>query len=144
MSVILGSWIIGWDLILEYLVGAAAVSVGWSGYVVSFLEDTFNITASSVWTEAPFVFDVKTESFSLTGSYINLPAVAVVLAITFLLTMGVKESAMVNSVAVVIKVAVVLSKWQRTSCLSDDTLSMTSVSLRLNSLQYSSLPGSVM
>lgn len=48
------AWIIGFDLILEYLVGAAAVAVGWSGYVVSFFHDAFGMQSSETWTTAPF------------------------------------------------------------------------------------------
>src|SRR5581483_8929924 len=50
------AWIIGWDLILEYLVAAAAVSVAWSGYVVAFARDTFGVTLPSAWTSAPVVW----------------------------------------------------------------------------------------
>src|SRR5437764_10858946 len=51
------AWIIGWDLILEYLVASAAVSVGWSGYAVAFVRDVLGVTLSKTWTSAPFVYD---------------------------------------------------------------------------------------
>src|SRR3984885_1676480 len=50
------AWIIGWDLILEYLVSAAAVSVGWSGYVVAFAHDALGIDLPAAWTNAPVVW----------------------------------------------------------------------------------------
>jgi APA family basic amino acid/polyamine antiporter len=101
------AWMIGWDLILEYLVAAAAVSVGWSGYVVAFLHDTFGVDLPKAWTSAPVVWS-ETEHFKSTGAYLNLPAVLVVLAITTLLVRGIKESARFNTVVVFVKVAVVL------------------------------------
>jgi APA family basic amino acid/polyamine antiporter len=102
------AWIIGWDLILEYLVAASAVSVGWSGYVVAFVHDTFGVDLPKAWVSAPVLWNEKLQHFELTGAVVNLPAVLVVLAITWLLVRGVKESARFNSVIVVMKVTVVL------------------------------------
>ncbi|HXX68214.1 MAG TPA: amino acid permease, partial [Polyangiaceae bacterium] len=70
------AWIIGWDLILEYLVSAAAVSVGWSGYVVAFLHDAFGVDLPREWVNAPTVWDG--EHFRATGATLNLPAVFIV------------------------------------------------------------------
>jgi APA family basic amino acid/polyamine antiporter len=100
------AWMIGWDLILEYLVSAAAVSVGWSGYVVAFAHDTFGVTLSSAWTTAPVVW--KEDHFERTGAVVNLPAALIVLAVTVLLVRGVKESARLNTAIVFVKVTVVL------------------------------------
>src|SRR5579871_6406863 len=100
------AWIIGWDLILEYLVSAAAVSVGWSGYVVAFVRDTFGATLPAAWTSAPVVW--KEDHFESTGAIVNLPAALIVLAVTALLVRGVKESARFNTVIVFVKVTVVL------------------------------------
>jgi len=100
------AWIIGWDLILEYLVSAAAVSVGWSGYFVAFLHDTFAIDLPAAWTSAPTVW--KEGHFESTGAYLNVPAGVIVLAVTAMLVRGIKESARVNTVIVFVKVAVVL------------------------------------
>jgi APA family basic amino acid/polyamine antiporter len=100
------AWIIGWDLILEYLVAAAAVSVGWSGYVVAFLHDTFRVQLPSGWTSAPVVW--QDGGFAKTGAVLNVPAVLVVLAVTAILVRGVKESARFNTVIVFVKVVVVL------------------------------------
>jgi APA family basic amino acid/polyamine antiporter len=102
------AWIIGWDLILEYLVSAAAVSVGWSGYVVAFLHDTFGVTLPSAWTSAPVVWSESGARFELTGAYVNLPAVLIIGAVTAVLVRGVKESATFNTGIVFVKVAVVL------------------------------------
>jgi APA family basic amino acid/polyamine antiporter len=101
------AWIIGWDLILEYLVGASAVSVGWSGYFCSFLAG-FGVPIHQEWTTAPFSFNATSETFHVTGAYVNLPAMVIVLAITALLILGIRESAVLNSVVVVIKVTVVI------------------------------------
>lgn len=95
------AWIIGWDLILEYALGAATVAVGWSGYVVSFLAD-FGIDFPAALSAAPgtVVGD--------TVAVFNLPAVLITLAVTVLLVVGIQESARANAVIVVIKVGVVL------------------------------------
>lgn len=103
------AWTIGWDLILEYLVGASAVSVSWSSYVVAFLDD---VGAGSIvrheWTTAPFAFNESTNAFALTGAYINVPAIAIVIAATVLLIIGIKESARFNAFAVGVKIVVIL------------------------------------
>jgi basic amino acid/polyamine antiporter, APA family len=100
------AWIIGWDLILEYLFGAASVAVGWSGYVVSFLQD-FGISFPSYLTSAPFAYDPKT-GLMFTDAIINLPAMLVVLTFTLLLIIGIKESASFNNFIVFIKVTVII------------------------------------
>ncbi len=102
------AWIIGWDLILEYLVSAAAVSVGWSGYVVAFLHDTFGVALPSAWTSAPIVWNEKAQAFQTTGAFLNVPAVLIVCAVTAILVRGIKESARFNTAIVFVKVAVVL------------------------------------
>jgi APA family basic amino acid/polyamine antiporter len=101
------AWIIGWDLILEYLFGASTVAVGWSGYVVSFLKD-FGIVIPASMSNAPFAFDAATGSWSATGAVINFPAIFIVLFVTTLLVIGIKESANFNNVIVIIKVTVIL------------------------------------
>ncbi|KAI9144007.1 amino acid permease-domain-containing protein [Paraphysoderma sedebokerense] len=102
-------WIIGWDLILEYLViGAATVSVGFSGYFTAFFQDAVGITLPAAITTSPIIYDPNTESFHATGAIINLPAVVAVLAITGLLVRGAKESVGFNNVVVVLKVLVIV------------------------------------
>ena len=94
------AWIIGWDLILEYAVAAAAVAVGWSGYVVNVLHDLgWDIPAR--FASAPYVFDSATHAWSSTGAMLNIPAVFIVVAITALLTVGIRETARFNDFIVV-------------------------------------------
>src|SRR5579862_6529718 len=62
------AWIIGWDLILEYLVASAAVSVGWSGYVVAFMKDTFGVVLPAAWTSAPVLWNESQQHFEATGA----------------------------------------------------------------------------
>jgi basic amino acid/polyamine antiporter, APA family len=101
------AWIIGWDLILEYALGAAAVAIGWSGYVVSFLKD-FGIVIPDAFSRSPFSYDAAAHAWHTTGAIINVPAMAIVGLIATLLVIGVQESARVNNVIVVIKLAIVL------------------------------------
>ncbi|MDQ3426922.1 MAG: amino acid permease [Gemmatimonadota bacterium] len=112
------AWIIGWDLILEYLFAASTVAVGWSGYVVSFLKD-LGITIPAAYTSAPYthttptdaglnVWRLFTEGWSSTGAVLNVPAMVIVGLITILLIVGISESASFNNVVVVIKITVVL------------------------------------
>jgi APA family basic amino acid/polyamine antiporter len=100
------AWIIGWDLILEYLFGAATVSVGWSGYITSFLAD-IGVHIPAALSQAPLAFS-HTAGWSTTGAIINLPAVLIVAAVTALLVVGIKESANFNNVVVMIKITVVI------------------------------------
>lgn len=101
------AWIIGWDLILEYLFGASTVAVSWSGYVVSFLRD-FGISIPASIAQAPYNYDSTTGVFTATGAVINFPAIFIVAIITTLLVIGISESAKFNNVIVVIKVLVIL------------------------------------
>jgi basic amino acid/polyamine antiporter, APA family len=92
------AWILGWDLILEYGVASSAVAVGWSGYFQGLLSG-FGIELPKALTNA---YDPAK------GTIIDLPAICIILLITFLLNLGVKKSARFNAIMVVIKVAVVL------------------------------------
>jgi APA family basic amino acid/polyamine antiporter len=94
------AWIIGWDLILEYAFGAATVASGWSGYVVSFLQD-WSIHIPPALTATP-----GTEPHAV-GAF-NLVAFVAIALVTLILVIGIKESANVNSTIVIIKVAIVL------------------------------------
>ncbi len=100
------AWIIGWDLVLEYLFGASTVAVGWSGYVVSFLRD-WGVHLPAALTNSPLIYDVKT-GWQASGAIINLPAVIIIAAITTLLVVGIKESSRFNDAIVITKVCVVL------------------------------------
>jgi basic amino acid/polyamine antiporter, APA family len=101
------AWIIGWDLILEYLFGASTVAVGWSGYVVSFLAD-YGIHIPTSLSSAPLSYDAATGVWTTTGALINFPAVFIVAVVTTLLVLGIKESANFNNAIVLIKVVVIL------------------------------------
>ncbi|KAJ2376702.1 hypothetical protein IW150_001822 [Coemansia sp. RSA 2607] len=103
------AWIIGWDLILEYMVGAATVAVGWSAYVVSFFKDAFNVEFTPKTTQAPVLWDSKNLTFKVNhGAYINIPAIFISLAVTALLVFGIQQASWVNKTVVVIKLVVVL------------------------------------
>ncbi|MCU0461733.1 MAG: amino acid permease [Bacteroidales bacterium] len=124
------AWIIGWDLILEYLFAASTVSVGWSGYVVSFLKD-LNIYIPAQFTGATGTTLVNVPDIgwmSLTKQYaatlastgidvnslqhvtciLNLPAMFIVALLTTLLVIGIKESANFNNIMVITKVSVII------------------------------------
>ncbi|OUC80772.1 amino acid permease, partial [Streptosporangium minutum] len=87
------AWIIGWDLMLEMMLGAAVVAVGWSGYLTSLLESLGIVLPDAIAGE---------------GATFNLPAALVVLALTAILVAGIKLSSRFNLIIVTIKIAVVL------------------------------------
>ncbi|MGH9816672.1 MAG: amino acid permease, partial [Candidatus Acidiferrales bacterium] len=95
------AWIIGWDLILEYSLGAATVSVGWSGYLVSFLRD-LGVAIPPQFTAGPWT-EVTLADGSTGYGLINLPAILIVALVTALLVIGIRESANVNTVIVFVK-----------------------------------------
>ncbi|MFD2514783.1 amino acid permease [Pontibacter locisalis] len=99
------AWIIGWDLVLEYLFGAATVAVGWSGNFVSLLK-SLGITIPAAIASAPLAYNGA--SFEATGTIINLPAIILILVMTALLVVGIQESAKFNNIIVVVKVVIVL------------------------------------
>jgi APA family basic amino acid/polyamine antiporter len=101
------AWVIGWDLILEYALGAATVAVGWSGYLVSILHDV-GLTFPPALSAAPGTAIVTASGQTVTAVF-NLPAVLITTAVTILLVIGIKESADVNSLIVIVKVAVVVA-----------------------------------
>jgi len=92
------AWLVGWALLLEYGLAAASVATGWSSYLSAFLEG-FNITIPKA-ISGPFN--------PAEGTYVNIPAIAIVLAIALLLTRGIQESAKLNKIMVFIKVGVIL------------------------------------
>jgi APA family basic amino acid/polyamine antiporter len=100
------AWIIGWDLILEYAIGAVTVAIGWSGYVVSFAKD-LGINFPTEFVSAPLAFDSATHGWSTTGAILNVPAVAIILGITILLAIGISESARFNNFIVAVKLLVI-------------------------------------
>ena len=90
------AWIIGWDLVLEYAVGAATVSISWSRYLGKFLGG-YGIHLDESYTLSPFE-----------GGIINLPAVFIVMVMSLILMRGTRESAFINGIIVLLKVTVVL------------------------------------
>ncbi|MBV9718818.1 MAG: amino acid permease [Candidatus Eremiobacteraeota bacterium] len=93
------AWIVGWGLVFEYALGAATVSVGWSGYFTFILHALFNIDIPQAWQHS---------HWDMTPGIANVPAAAIILLITALLVRGTKESGTVNAVIVTIKIAIVL------------------------------------
>jgi APA family basic amino acid/polyamine antiporter len=101
------AWFIGWNLILEYLFAAATVAVGWSGYVVSLVEQ-LGFSLPDALTNAPFTKGAGHLEIVRTGAIVNLPAVLVIAAITALCYVGIHQSARFNSIVVAIKVTVII------------------------------------
>ncbi|MGE8128079.1 amino acid permease [Methylobacterium sp. NPDC080182] len=97
------AWLIGWDLILEYAMGAATVAVGWSGYVTSILKSV-GIVIPAQFANAP-----GTPIEGGGTALLNLPAVLIVALITILLMRGTKESALFNNIMVAVKLTVVVA-----------------------------------
>lgn len=100
------AWLIGWALILEYATGAAVVSISWSAYVISFLQD-FGIQFPAWMIASPWQPTQRLDGTSEFG-FINIPAMIIVCLLSWLLIRGIDKSAKVNAFLVAIKVAVVL------------------------------------
>jgi APA family basic amino acid/polyamine antiporter len=96
------AWIIGWDLVLEYAVGAATVAIAWSEYLNKVLEFV-GLQIPYQWSHSPFQVDQLTQ----TAGIINLPAILILALLTALLVRGTQESAWVNSLIVIVKVSIV-------------------------------------
>jgi APA family basic amino acid/polyamine antiporter len=106
------AWIIGWDLVLEYALGAATVSIGWSQYFNEFLSTFFHVhipyaLSHSFFETSNTHIGMYAAEFGTRGM-INLPAILILFLLTMLLIRGTAESASVNNVIVVVKVAIVL------------------------------------
>ncbi len=101
------AWLLGWDLILEYLVGAATVGVGWSGYMRAFLSSAFQVEMPAAYCHAPLRFDAAQGAFVATGAYVNAPAVGICLAVTAILVRGTEQSAQLNRIIVGIKLVAI-------------------------------------
>ncbi len=101
------AWIIGWDLVLEYAVGSATVSHGWSAHFQDLLH-SIGVTLPKGLTNAPFDFNPVTGEFFRTGALFDLPAIAITAIITIILVIGIRESAGFNTGMVAFKLAIVL------------------------------------
>ena len=97
------AWVIGWDLVLEYAVGAATVAIAWSEYLNKLLE-TFGVSIPYAYCHSPF----QTSVDGIQG-IINIPALFVVVLLTFVLIRGTQESATLNGIIVILKVAIVIA-----------------------------------
>ena len=100
------AWIIGWDLVIEYAIGAATVSVGWSGHVLDLLR-RFGILIPPQYAASPFDI-IKLADGSSVHGILNLPAIVVIVVISLVLVIGIQESSAVNTVIVILKVSVVI------------------------------------
>jgi basic amino acid/polyamine antiporter, APA family len=100
------AWIIGWDLVLEYALGAATVAISWSGYLIKFLQ-YYDLHLPPELTISPFQTVTLADGSTVTGIF-NLPAVFIIIFVSLLLIKGTRESALANSIIVALKVGVVL------------------------------------
>jgi APA family basic amino acid/polyamine antiporter len=101
------AWIIGWDLVLEYAIGAATVGIAWSEYLNKLLE-YFGVSVPYAWCHSPFEKLVDASGVVTAHGIMNAPALFIVGALTLLLIRGIQESAFVNGLIVVTKVAIVI------------------------------------
>jgi basic amino acid/polyamine antiporter, APA family len=101
------AWIIGWDLVLEYAVGAATVAAGWSGYFQSVLA-SFGLTVPKLLAGPVIDYDPNVGRLIATGSVVNLPALLIVVVLTAILVIGIRQRARFNAAMVTIKIACVL------------------------------------
>ena len=101
------AWIIGWNLVLEYLAAGSTVAVGWSGYFSDFMASQLHTPVPAAFAGAPFELE-GFHHLAATGAYFNLPAVLLVALVTFVLIVGVNMSATFNAVMVAIKLSIVL------------------------------------
>ena len=99
------AWFIGWNMVLEYGVSASAVAVSWTGYFTSFL-DHFGVHLPAQLTNAPLAF--QDNHLIATGAFINLPAVVMILLLTWLCYVGIRESSGANTAMVALKVALIV------------------------------------
>src|SRR5579871_555992 len=100
------AWIIGWNLVLEYLAAASTVAVGWSGYFVELMAQA-GITIPKALSSAPIAMN-SFEDISTTGAFLNVPAMFVVAIASYLLVVGIRASAQFNAVMVAIKLTIVV------------------------------------
>ncbi|MGH7996426.1 MAG: amino acid permease [Opitutaceae bacterium] len=100
------AWIIGWDLILEYLFASATVAVGWSAHVQSFLGE-FGLHVPAALAQSPI--DLVNGHIIATGDWFNLPAAIVIFVLTVVLVIGIRESAAFNHLMVVVKVSILVA-----------------------------------
>ena len=103
----LAAWIIGWDLILEYAIGAATVGIAWSEYLHKLL-GYFGVHLPYAWSHSPFEKLTDASGAVIEHGIMNVPALLIVLVLSLLLIRGIRESAFVNGIIVITKVAIVV------------------------------------
>lgn len=104
------AWIVGWCLALEYLLSASTVAVGWSGYFTAMLDD-WGVPIPAALTQPPLAHAGSAHvgsGWTLDGGIVNLPAVLLILALTRVLSLGIRESAFFNNVMVIVKLTVIV------------------------------------
>lgn len=101
------AWIIGWDLVLEYALGAATVSIGWSEYLNKLL-GYFDMRVPYEWSHSPFEVLKNSSGEVIAHGIMNIPALFILFLLTILLIRGVKESSFVNGIIVIAKIAIVI------------------------------------
>jgi APA family basic amino acid/polyamine antiporter len=99
------AWIVCWALIAQCLISAATVSVGWSGYFVSLVED-FGVSLSPNLTQAPFIYEAAT-GWQASGALLNVPAMVIALGLGILILIGIKAATYFNQVMVILKLCTV-------------------------------------
>jgi APA family basic amino acid/polyamine antiporter len=105
------AWIIGWDLLLEYMVAACLVSIGWSAYFVNLVNTVlrpWGMGFPTVISSAPVDWSSQFHQFVATGAVVNLPAVGIVALLTVCLVRGIKESARINRIIVIVKLTAIV------------------------------------
>jgi APA family basic amino acid/polyamine antiporter len=102
------AWIIGWDLLLEYGVGAATVAIAWSEYLNKFLHLYFGFEIPYRWCHSPWDRLTDASGNVIATGVVNLPAVLILFLLTIVLVRGMKESALLNGIIVVVKVTIVV------------------------------------
>ncbi len=102
------AWFIGWNFALLYQLAALTVVAAWSKYVVLFISDASGTNITSRVVQPPLVWHDDPLGFSVTGQVINIPAIAITTAITVLLVIGIRTTAIVNLVLVVFKLIILL------------------------------------
>lgn len=100
------AWMIGWDLILEYAIGASTISISWSAYMVSLLRD-FHIELPPALVASPWQATKLADGTEVYG-WVNLPAIFIIIALSLLLVRGIKESLLFNNILVTIKLSVIV------------------------------------
>ncbi len=101
------AWFIGWNMVLEYGISASAVATSWTGYFSSLMRDVFGVHLPAYLTNAPLAF--TDGHLVATGALFNLPAVAIVLALTWLCYVGIRESSGLNALMVLFKVGLIVA-----------------------------------